>query len=341
MKNVAKKRKRQTKVTKGRPKKPKTSEESDYDPTKLEDCPDQVLDRFQRGCECHDENCFKGLSPESVYRHRLNIADLTKAEHDMYLMGVTMACLTNPYETARHTERRRLRAHYVYQGRRVCLDAFLYLENCTHYQVKRIRKHVMTHGVTPRVHGNYGKVPHNTFSLDIYKSATEFLKDFIKKQEHTQKTKVAKNAPLHLPPDMTRKAVHDLYTEYCQNISPSIKVLGYSTFRGFMKVQFPQIKFAKQEFTPRTSNVQNVKTVKSEVDQNEANQVSECTQIVATNGDLVPVVITGEAVNQSNTYILTPLTKFEDGVNYHLNANNVLVSKAGFPVTLTNVNPIV
>ena len=328
MKNATKKRKIQTK---GRSKKSKTSDEPDYDPTKLEDCPDQVLDRFQRGCECHDESCFKGLSPESVYRHRLNIADLTKAEHDMYLMGVTMACLTNPYETARHTERRRLRAHYVYQGRRVCLDAFLYLENCTHYQVKRIRKHVMTHGVTPRVHGNYGKVPHNTFSLDIYKSATEFLKDFIKRQEQTQKTKAVKNAPLHLPPDITRKTVHDLYTEYCQNMSPSVKVMGYSTFRGFMKVQFPQIKFAKQEFTPRTQNIQCAKTAKGEVEKNEAIEISGCTQIVSANSDLVPVVITSEAVNQSNTYILTPLTKFEHGINYHLDANNVLVSTSGFP----------
>ena len=328
------KRKKQTKV---KLKRPKTSEEADYDPTKLEDSPDQVLERFQRGCECHDENCFKGLNPELVYRHRLNIADLTKAEHDMYLMGVTMACLTNPYETARHTERRRLRTHYVYQGRRVCLDAFLYLENCTHYQVKRIRKHLMTHGVAPRVHGNHGKAPHNTLSLDIYKSVTEFLKDFMKKQEQTQKTKASKNAPLHLPPDITRKTLHALYSEYCRNMSPSIKIMGYSTFRRFMKVQFSHVKFVKQEFIIRPQNVQNGK---HEVERNETSEASGCRQIVSTNGDLMPVVITSDNVNQSNTYILTPVTKL-GGVDYHLSSDNVLVSKTGFPLTLANVEPIV
>jgi hypothetical protein len=100
------------------------------------------------------------LNAELVYRHRLNIAELTKAEQDMYLMGVTMASITNPETTVKQKERQRLRAQYVYHGKKVCLDAFLYLENCTHYQLKRIRKHVMTHGVVPRIHGNQGMHAH-------------------------------------------------------------------------------------------------------------------------------------------------------------------------------------
>lgn len=282
-------------------KKSKPTEESDYDPTKLEYSSDEVSARFNRGCECQDESCFKGLNPETVYRHRLNIAELTKAEHDMYLMGLTMACLTNPYETARHTERRRLRAQYVYQGRKVCLEAFLYLENCTHYQVKRIRKHLMTHGVTPRVHGNHGKVPHNTFSLDIYQNATEFLKDFVKKQEESLKTKLAKNAPLHLSADVTRKAVHDMYLKYCKSITPNIKALGYSTFRRFMSEQFSQIKFAKQDFLVR------VQTGKNEVEKNEIYDYGE--EVNSANINLMQLVMASEAVSENDTYILTQVTK--------------------------------
>lgn len=214
--------------------------------TKLEESAVQVKERFKRGCECQDESCFRGLNPESVYKHRLNIAELTKAEHDMYLMGVTMACLANPDETVRHKERRRLRAQYVYQGRRVCLDAFLYLENCTHYQLKRIRKHVMTHGVAPRVHGNHGKKPHNTFSLDIYKHATEFLKQYL--ETHTGETGIGNSKqPIQLPWDITRKNLHDAYKEYGQILEPGIKLMGYSTFRHFMKEQFPNVKFCKVE----------------------------------------------------------------------------------------------
>ncbi|KAF5275359.1 hypothetical protein FQR65_LT04187 [Abscondita terminalis] len=216
------------------------------EPTKLEESAVQVKERFKRGCECQDESCFRGLNPDSVYKHRLNIAELTKAEHDMYLMGVTMACLANPDETVRHKERRRLRAQYVYQGRRVCLDAFLYLENCTHYQLKRIRKHVMTHGVAPRVHGNHGKKPHNTFSLDIYRHATEFLKQYL--ETHTGESGIGNSKQhIQLPWDITRKNLHDSYKEYGQILKPGIKLMGYSTFRHFMKEQFPHVKFCKVE----------------------------------------------------------------------------------------------
>ena len=84
----------------------------------LEASVEQVSDRFAQGCECRDgESCFSNINPESAYRHRLNIAELTRSEHDMYLMGVTMASLSNPEETARRTERKRLHTQYVFQVR--------------------------------------------------------------------------------------------------------------------------------------------------------------------------------------------------------------------------------
>lgn len=316
-------------ATKMKVKKLKSERDLNYEPTRLEDSPAEVLERFKRGCECQDDRCFKDLNPEAVYRHRLNIAELTKAEHDMYLMGVTMACLMNPYETVRHTERRRLRAQYVYQGRRVCLDAFLYLENCTHYQMKRIRKHIMTHGVTPRVHGNHGKVPHNTFSLDIYKIAIQFLKSFIELQEAKQKTKVARNAQLHLPPDITCKVVYASYVQYCKKMSPNIKIMGYTTFRRFMKVQFPQVKFAKLEFPIRCQNVQSqgcskgaIELEKDVVDE----RTSKSADLITEDGALLPLLIASEA-GQSDTYFLTPAGKLQDCISYQITANGLLVNK--------------
>jgi hypothetical protein len=85
----------------------------------LEASVEQVADRFAQGCECRDgsDSCFSNINPESAYRHRLNIAELTRSEHDMYLMGVTMASLSNPEETARRTERKRLHTQYVFQVR--------------------------------------------------------------------------------------------------------------------------------------------------------------------------------------------------------------------------------
>ena len=320
------------KINKFIPKKNKTSDGT-YDPTKLEENSLEVQARFQRGCECQDDQCFKGLNPDAVYKHRLNIADLTKAEHDMYLMGLIRSCLTNPYETNKHTERQRLRAQYVYQGRRVCLDAFLYLENCTYYQIKRIRKHLITNGVTPRVHGNYGKVPHNTFSLDIYQIATNFLKNFIKEQEIKQKTKAANNSPLYLPADVTRKTVHDLYKDYCQHSYPNVKCMGYATFRTFLKVQFRQLKFSRLEFVIRAASSQNQNNLKSAKTYDD---VLQTTEIVNEKGELIPVIFTNETGNETETYIWTN----NDGVSYQVTKSNIILNKADEPLTIANITPV-
>lgn len=212
-----------------------------------------VRSRLSQGCDCK-VSCFRDLKAESVFKHRLNIAELSKSQHDMYLMGVTMASICDPTETSKHQERRRLRASYVYQGRRVCLDAFLYLENVTHYHLKRIRKHVMVNGVIPRVHGNIGKKPYNSFNLDTYQNVTNFIKDYIKKNVgvtgRSYKSLVIQGD--------TRKNMYDQYIENGRIMNSDIKLMGYSTFRHFLKKQFSNIKFAKLE----KKDINNTKEVK-------------------------------------------------------------------------------
>lgn len=207
------------------------SDEEDS-PTKLESSVGEVSKRLAAGCECQGV-CFKGLQAESVYRHRLNIAELTKQEHDMYLMGVTMAVLSNRSETNRHKERIRQRAVYVFQGKRVCLDAFVYLENVTQYHLKRIRRHVMVNGVTPRVHGNVRKKPHNALSLDVYKFAENFVKTALSHYTNDlNKSIIVVNEPRI-----------NIYHKFRTNCPVNTKTMSYSTFRHFLKKQFPHVRF--------------------------------------------------------------------------------------------------
>lgn len=208
----------------------------------------EVLERFAKGCECQG-TCFADLNPENVYRHRLNIAELTKEEHDMYLMGVCMASLANPKETSRHKERIRQRASYVYHGKRVCLDAFLYLENVTHYQLKRIRSHVMTNGVVPRVHGNVRKKPHNTFSLDMYIEAENFLKETL--------TQYTNDVTKHC--FIVNESRTSIYEKFKQNIPSGGKIMGYSTFRHFLQKQFPNVRFVNRQSDTSAVKTANIK----------------------------------------------------------------------------------
>lgn len=215
-----------------------SDERDEYNRTNLEENPQQVLQRLRNGCGCQQlslvNNCFANLNPENVYKHRLNIAELTKSEHDMYLMGVIMASLSNPLETIRHKERKRQRATYVYQGKRVCLEAFLYLENLTQYQLKRIRKHVVTYGVAPRTHGNSRKKPHNRIPLDQYKKVENFLKEFLINFTNDL------TKPINIS-GTSRSSVYKCYKEYAKDSQE--KLIGGTTFRHFMKERFPNVKF--------------------------------------------------------------------------------------------------
>ena len=234
------------------------------DPTKLEESVDQVRARFEKGCECDgDTNCFEGINPEFVYKHRLNIAELTRAEHDMYLMGVTMATAANPEGSLKNAKRQRLKTSYIFLGKEVCLDAWLYLENCTLHQLKSVRKHLMTHGVSPRVHGNHGKKPHNAFPLQSYQMAFNFLENWFRSYlketsndtDNRRSGGKQKAAVIYLPPELTRKRLHLEYKKYFETQmkdeqgkdEDGLKVMGYCTFSQFLKVQFPHVRFAKVE----------------------------------------------------------------------------------------------
>ncbi|XP_014241576.1 uncharacterized protein LOC106662204 [Cimex lectularius] len=263
---------------------------------RIEDNAQAVRDRFQHGCDCSDDSCFRGLNPESVYRHRLNIAELTKEEHDMYLMGLTMACLGDTDSTVKRKARQRLRTTYVHHGRKVCLSAFLYLENCTLYQLKRIRKHLTIHGVAPRVHGNHGKKPHNVFSLDIYRRATDFLRNFIK--EHSNSSGNMK-MPVTLPADISRKTIHKKYEKYVRQSAPlGEKLMGYSTFRHFMKEQFPNVRFCKTDIGQNVLN-QNLKNMPS------TSRTGKSVEPKSQEIEGIPVLLH----DNGQTYIVTPVQK--------------------------------
>jgi len=130
----------------------------------------------------------------------------------------------------------------------VCLTAFLYLEHVTLYQMKRLRKHLQNHGVTPRTHGNHGRKPSNTLPLDIYQHAMNFVQKFIDENQakhlHSDSSK-SKTNPSKFPADITKKTLHNEYVRFCQSSAPLEKVMQYSTFTTFIKKQFPMVRFKK------------------------------------------------------------------------------------------------
>lgn len=175
------------------------------------------------------------LDPLEVYKHRLNIAELTKNEQDFYVMGIVRAAMMD----SRRSETQRKRSSYSYLGRKVCLFAFLYLENITIYQLKKIRNHLKSNGVISIQHGNAHKTPHNAFPLGIYKNVSDFLRSYL----NAEKQKSNKSIVLN-------QSLSKVYQDYKMN-EKSDKTLGYTTFRTFFKKQFPQVRLSNPLTRPQ------------------------------------------------------------------------------------------
>jgi len=217
----------------------------------------EVAVRLKKGCEC-SENCMKEFEPNIVLKHRLNIEELTKTEHDLYMMGVTMACVGQTEKTAHKKERKKLRARYRFMGREVCQNAFLYLENTTLHQIKSIRKHMMDHGVSPRVHGNHKRTPINVLPLDTYQLAIRFLEEYLEKHAIKNKIKATHNhnstatsgpkqsesyKVVHLQKSISVKIMHEAYLSSCNSNEPDTKIMGYTSFKNLIKERFGHLKF--------------------------------------------------------------------------------------------------
>lgn len=211
----------------------------DYSQSTLESSAAEVQERLNNGCECK-VSCFQGLDPEMVYKHRLNIAELTKNEQDFYVMGIVRSALMD--RSDRGAKRQRKRSSYSYHGKKVCLFAFLYLENITIYQLKKIRSHVMVNGVVAISHGNSHKIPHNAFPLDLYKRVENFLRLYLNADKQHSKSIVVK------------EPLSKVYQEYKVYDKGAEQFMGYTTFRTFFKKQFPHVRLLTQSSKPQTSN---------------------------------------------------------------------------------------
>ena len=170
--------------------------------------------RLGQGCDC-GLPCL-ALGAGLVHSHRAAVARLSKQEHDMYLMGLIMATLVSPDTTSKHKERQRSRNKYVFRGREVCLEAFLYLENVTVYHIKAIRAHLLQHGLVPRSQRKVAKRE----PTGLQQHCTAALA-FLQGQE-----------------EASCRKLHQLYRERFREESSSL-LMSYSVFRSWAAKRLP------------------------------------------------------------------------------------------------------
>ena len=72
----------------------------------------------------------------------------------------------------------RARGAFYFEGIKVCKATFLFTHGIGEKHFKNLKKHLTTMGLSPRSHGNLGKIPHHAVTLDDARHAVTFLFEF-------------------------------------------------------------------------------------------------------------------------------------------------------------------
>ena len=204
----------------------------DQNMSSQQSCDDEIMSSIQHqrrsGCGCQNK-CISNFQNEEIFEHILQMRELRKEEKDMYIMGKLKCKGIN--NGGDESGAKRKRYSYYFDDREVCKKMFLFTHDFGEKAFKNLLKHIKTHGLTPRTHGNAGRKPKWSLTYDDTKTVVQFVKNYA--QQYGLPQPAASNRkdcepPIILPAATTKKQVHQLYVESCTAASfKSVKLTSF------------------------------------------------------------------------------------------------------------------
>ena len=117
----------------------------------------------------------------------MQAAELTHNELDLVIMGSLMSIINtdsniNDGAHNKPVKRKRTSLSFQHNGYQVCQVTYRFLFGIGKHRLKAIEAHYLSHGMTPRVHGNTGKLPHNVISYASIRYIVQFITNFAEQQ---------------------------------------------------------------------------------------------------------------------------------------------------------------
>ena len=140
------------------------------------------------GCTCafgpHKSPCCKQFSEDHYLAVRGALSEMTKDELDLMVMGQIMAhCSPSPSAPSPSTSpAEKIEVHtpmkFFHAGLRVCQQTFLFLHTIGIKRFKHIKASYLCNGPAARVHGNKGRKPKKTLSLQEVKDVVQYILNY-------------------------------------------------------------------------------------------------------------------------------------------------------------------
>lgn len=132
------------------------------------------------GCTLAKGSPCSSIFPLDYYvSHRLQAADLTHNELDLVIMGSLMSVVNkgNDIKDGKHkpVKRKRTLCNFQHNGHPVCQVTYRFLLGIGKHRLKAIKAHFLSNGLSLRIHGNTGKLPHNVTTYASIRCVVQFI----------------------------------------------------------------------------------------------------------------------------------------------------------------------
>ena len=103
-------------------------------------------------------------------------------ELDLVIIGCVM-CLVNTHpnrKSGKHkpTKRKHLFTTFLHNGQHVCQKTFQFFLGIGKDRLMAVKESYLSNGLTTRVHGNTGKLPHNATSFEGIQDIVRFVSNY-------------------------------------------------------------------------------------------------------------------------------------------------------------------
>lgn len=127
-------------------------------------------------CGCA-RKCFEKFTKAAIAQYENHMRKLTKPEKDMVIMAKLSLLGINKNENQEMPNKRK-RTNFSHDNIDICQTSFLRINSIGLKYFRNIKKHIIEHGMVPRVHGNTGRIAHNALTEDDKERVVQFIRNY-------------------------------------------------------------------------------------------------------------------------------------------------------------------
>ena len=221
---------------------------------------------FQKPCSC-GKPCKDSLNFDEIKRSRREFSTLCWVEKNAFMLS-QLNLLTRDPENARSARQTKVRERQKYDyhisiGRPVCKEVFLFYYGESIDRLKRLQKHKLEVGISSTTHGNVGRSPSHSCSLQEKHAIKIFITNYADAHGMPDPGRDLRHGNgrlrILLPSILNYTSVHRAYELSLQ--SQGKPCVGYRTFIRSWQESCPHIVFNK----PRTDLCMTCEDFKKEI----------------------------------------------------------------------------